>query len=148
MKNLDLLFLANNGIMAITSHDLSDSHAYKVYKFKKCFREALEARNAEEKAISEGEGIDNLAQFIADESADKAKKERVIGLLTALNNAEVDAKYFEGVKRLPYAEWHRLQNENRRLAINLGDKTVYLDVFSGRAEELLEGVLWDAPEEE
>ena len=42
----------------------------------------------------------------------------------------------EGFGKLSYEDWKKLQDENK-----VGD----LDPLTGDAEELLEGVLWEAP---
>ena len=47
------------------------------------------------------------------------------------------------VTPISYEMWRMLQDENK--AVAFGNQTV--DVFSGLAEELLEGVLWSIPEE-
>ena len=155
MTNKDILVLVNSGCQSITNHDLSDAHAYKVYKFKKALREALEARQAEEKIIAEGEKIDNLTAFLNNPETPKNKEQlaRIKGLIDSLNASDVKASIFEGVKTMPYSEWRKLQNENRRVPISFTDKNgdernITLDVLVGHVEEILEGVLWDAPEDE
>jgi hypothetical protein len=69
----------------------------------------------------------------------EAALKRFIDLRTQMMDEEVTLD----CKTLPYTEWHKLQNENKDKDVN-GRKT---DVLSGYVEDLLEGVLWTAPEE-
>ena len=46
-------------------------------------------------------------------------------------------------KRMPYEAWHQLRNENKEVDIN-GRK---VDLIPNWIEDILEGVLWEAPAE-
>ena len=158
MKNHQIIALVNNGALAITNYDLEPSHAYKAYKFKKALKAAFDAIGAKEQDLPKEVGIDDpqafdnrfkelhekeeLSKEEREELKDMTEKyEKFIGLRNELLNDEVE---LEGVKRMPYDQWFILKAENREKS--LGGKKV--EVFPDWAEELLEGVLWEAPEEE
>ena len=47
-------------------------------------------------------------------------------------------------KTMPYEVWHQLQVENSKKVIDGKE----VDILSGYVEDLLEGVLWEAPKED
>ena len=69
MKNIDIINLANGGILAITANDLDAAHAYKVIKFKKAVKKAFESIVESEKEILKEAGIEDAQAF------DKERKE-------------------------------------------------------------------------
>lgn len=129
MKNHNIILLANSGFLGITSNELSPAHAYKVFKAKKVVKELLgnitesEKELVEQSKLTVGEGgklegeQDNIKKFIE--------------LRNELYNEDADVS---AIKAMPYDEWHALQKEN--------DKILY-----GAVEDVLEGILWNAPEE-
>ena len=71
-------------------------------------------------------------------------------LLKKLSNADVPKDTFKDVSPLPYSEWRKLQEENKNITIAFVDKagnprSIVQDVFTGKTEEILEGVLWETP---
>ena len=147
MKTIDILNLANAGILSITANDLDAAQAYKVLKFKKAVRKAFESIIESEKDILKEAGIENGQAF------DKERKElrengsnperlteldkqfsRFMELRNNLykEDAELDCK------AMPYEQFHILQKENKDV------QGKPLNVF----EDALEGVLWEEPESE
>lgn len=148
MKKLEILSLRNAGILAISANNLDSAHAYKVLKFKRAVKAALDGIMESERAILEEVGIKDAEAFDKErnelqksgenperlEELDK-QMERLVELRKVLYEEDVT---LEGVKTLPYDQWHALQAENKALSHRP------LNVF----EDLLEGILWAAPEEE
>ena len=146
MKNYDILNLANAGVLAITANDLDAAHAYKVLKFKKAVKAAFEAIADSEKEILKEAGIEDGQAF------DKEHKELIESKENPERLEEMDKQferfmelranlYKEDVeldtKTIPYEQFHVLQKENKEL------EHKPLNIF----EDILEGVLWSAPEE-
>lgn len=144
MKTIDILNLANAGILSITANDLDAAHAYKVLKFKKAVKKAFEGIMESELEILKEAGIEDAAAF------DKERKEliesggnpkrleemnkqlsRVLELRANLYKEDVELD----CKAIPFEQFHALQCENK----DLDHKP--LNTF----EDLLEGVLWEAP---
>ena len=63
MKKIEIISLANAGVQAITNHDLSPEHAYKVVKFRKALNAAYEAIGKDEEEIRKDAGIENPKAF-------------------------------------------------------------------------------------
>jgi ABC-type nitrate/sulfonate/bicarbonate transport system substrate-binding protein len=156
MKKAMLLFLANSGVLAITNHDLDPAHAYKVVKFRKALSNALDTMAKDEDELRKDAGIPDAAAFDNELHELRNTKDRTEVQTVRLDEMEAALKRFIDLraqmmdeevtldcKALPYTEWHKLQNENKEKDVN-GRKT---DVLSGYVEDLLEGVLWIAPEE-
>lgn len=157
MKKQDVIVLANLGVANATNHTLSVEHAYKVVKFRKALQSTLEAIGKDEEAIRKDAGIEDAQAFDKELAELRENKKRTKEQQKKLDEMEAKLKRFVelrgemfkeevdlGCKALPYAEWHKLQNENKEVEIN-GRK---VDLLSGYAEDLLEGVLWEAPKEE
>ena len=124
MKNIDIITLANTGALAATAHDLPVAHAYKLIAFKRAVRKQLEEIVEREKAIKD------------DPREEELRKE--------LYNEEIT---LEGVKTMPFEVYHALARENRAVPMHTGkDQVVQFDPFT-ISEDVLEGVLWVAPEE-
>ena len=147
MKNYDILNLVNGGILAITANDLDAAHAYKVLKFKKAVRKAFDAIAEAEKDVLKEAGIEDGAAFDK-ERMELTKSGENAERLEELNNtfkrfAELRSNLYnedatlENVKTVPFDAFHQLQKENKDI------EHKPLNFF----EDLLEGVLWDAPEE-
>lgn len=146
MKNIDIINLANGGILAITANDLDAAHAYKVIKFKKAVKKAFESIVESEKEILKEAGIEDAQAF------DKERKELVKSGSNPERLGEMDKQfsrvlelrsnlYKEDVeldcKVIPFEQFHALQRENKDL------KRKPLNVF----EDILEGVLWEVANE-
>lgn len=147
MKHIDILNLTNAGVLAITANDLDAAHAYKVLKFKKAVKKAFESIMESEREILKEAGIEDAAAFDKErkeliesgsnkERLDELDKQlsRVIELRGNLYKEEVELD----CKTIPFEQFHLLQRENKDLA------NKPLNAF----EDLLEGVLWEAPNEE
>lgn len=156
MKKSDAILLVNLGILNATNHTLSVEHAYKVVKFRKALNAALEDISKEEEALRKDAGIEDaeafdgkLAELRKAESPTKEQKKELEGLenqlrrFVDLRNEMLKQELPLDVKAMPYEEWRKLQAENKEKDFN-GAKR---DLFSGYAEDVLEGVLWTAPEE-
>lgn len=150
MKNLDIITLANLGIQGITNHSLNVEAAYKVYKFKKIFKEKYgELATAlqdllKEVGVYDAKAFDDRKAELLDkpERTEEEQEELKVAIATADKYLGLRAQLmqedasFEGVKPLSWAEWKTLQDEN-----HTGGK----DLLVGLSEELLEGVLWEDP---
>lgn len=149
MKNKDVLTLVNSGCLSATYHTLSDDGAYNVYKFKKVVKSLLTSFLTEKVSIGRKLDIPDIATFLKTTKSGE-KLVQVSELLKKLSNADVPEDAFKDVSLLSYSEWRKLQEENKSTSIAFVDKTgatrsIVQDVFTGRTEELLEGVLWAAP---
>lgn len=144
MKTIDIITLANAGILAITANDLDAAHAYKVLKFKKAVKKAFEGVMESEREILKEAGIEDAAAFdkerkeLTVSASDKKRLEelnkqlsRVLELRDNLYKEEVELD----CKTIPFEQFHALQQENKDL------ERKPLNAF----EDLLEGVLWEAP---
>lgn len=147
MKNIDILNLANTGVLAITANDLDAAQAYKVLKFKKAVRKAFEAIIESEKDILKEAGIEDGQAFDKERNElreNGSNPERLAELdkqfsrfMELRNNlykedAELDCKV------MPYEQFHVLQKENKDI------QNKPLNIF----EDVLEGVLWEEPKED
>ena len=156
MKKGELIFLVNSGVQTITNHELEPAHAYKVVKFRKAVAKALDALAKDEDAIRSDAGIPDAAVFDKELKELREAEHRTEVQQVRLDEMETMLKRFLDLrselmgeeltldcKTLPYEEWHKLQNENK--ARDIGGRKV--DVLSGHVEDLLEGILWAAPED-
>ena len=154
MKNQDIITLVNGGILAITAHDIPAAHAYKVVKFKQAVRSAFGAIQEAEREMFKEAGISDIAAFnerlktlretLSDGGDELKDMESQLERLNALQNElRGEEAKLDGVKGMPYDVWHLLQNENK--AVRFGDDT--RDVLSGWTEDVLENILWFAPED-
>lgn len=147
MKNHNIISIVNAGILTISANDLDAVLAYRVIKFKKAVKKALDSIMSAENDILKELGIEDVLAFNKERSnllksgsnkkrlAELDKKhERFVELQKNLYNE--DAK-LEDVAPLTFEQFHELQKENREL------KFKPLNAF----EEILEGVLWEAPNE-
>ena len=153
MKKQTLIVLANAGIQSMTNHSLDTAQAYKVVKFRKAFNAALDAIAEDQKALLKEAGIEDSVAF-NQEMDELRKANRTPEQDAKLKEMEAKVKRYNEMnlellkeevtldcKALPYEEWHKLQNENKEV----GDKKV--DLLSGYVEDVLEGVLWVAPDD-
>ena len=157
MKKSDIVALVQGGVLNVTQHSVSVNHAYKVFKFKSTLRKLFEALVEQEQDLAKECLIMDGASFDARRSELAAKEKptkeeqkeleemndqykRFAGLREELYKEEV---LLAGVKTIPYEEWHKLQEENKEVQTAFGKQ----DVLSGQVEDLLENVLWRAPEE-
>lgn len=177
ITNAHIIALSNQkGIQNITTHKVSVDHSYKVVKFKQVFNKLMKAYDESHKAILEEIGITDEQEFnkkLAALKENKSRNEeqekefqnlteqqkRLNGMSNTLLQEKVE---FSGVKTLPYKEWKAMQDENSPAD---GDKKN--EMLSGvvviiseikedgtikfeteDVESLLEGILWNAPEDE
>ena len=147
MKNIDLLNLANAGILGIIANDLDASQAYKVLKFKRAVRKAFESLSEAEKDALKEAGIEDGAAFdkerkeLSESGSNPARLEELDKQLARYNELR-QALYKEDAgladcKTMPYSDFHTLQKENAEM------KYKPLNAF----EDLLEGVLWAEEED-
>ena len=157
MKNSDVVYLVNSGVQLTTGHSLSNASAYKAFKFRKVISSVLNSVSEGEKGLLTEVGIEDASKFderlavlratekpteeeVKELETMQAQLEKYSGLRDQLYSEEAD---LSSVKAMNYDDWRKLQNENKEVEVN----GVKKDVFSGKVEELLEGVLWAAPEE-
>ena len=139
--------MRRSGILFITANELDSAHAYKVFKFKEAIKKAASAIDEANAALLKEVGIKDAKSFdeeyakLHDSGADPekfaqmdAKMARLRELRKQLFDEDLE---LEGVKTLPFEQFHELQKENK----DLPGKP--LNTF----EAQLEDVLWVAPEE-
>lgn len=156
MKNIDIINIANAGVLNITAHDLDVAQSYKVFKFKKWVKGILKSVDVDEKCLLEEVGITDAPAFDQRRSELLAKESKTTEEQAELDKLNSQAEgYFNRrnelyneevkpeVKAVPYEAWKKLQDENSAVEVN-GKAT---DILTGYIEEVLEGVLWEAPEE-
>lgn len=150
MKKSEIILLVNAGVQAITNHDLSTEHAYKVVKFRKAINNAYEAIAKDEETLRKDAGIEDPQAFdkelkeLRESKADEkrlAELEAQLKRFLELRNEMIKEDVNLDTKTMPYEAWHTLQNENKAV----GEPK--RDLLSGFVEDLLEGILWEAPEE-
>lgn len=156
MKNSDVVYLVNSGVQLTTGHSLSNASAYKAFKFRKVLSSILNSVSEGEKGLLTEVGIEDASKFderlavlratekpteeeVKELETMQAQLEKYSGLRDQLYSEEAD---LSSVKAMNYDDWRKLQNENKEVEVN----GVKKDVFSGKVEELLEGVLWAAPD--
>lgn len=154
MKKQTIIMLANAGIQSITNHSLDTAQAYKVVKFRKAFNAALDAIAEDQKALLKESGIGEDTQSFNKEMDELRKANRTPEQEAKLKEMEAQLKRYNEMngellkeevtldcKTIPYEDFRKLQEENREN----GEKKI--DLLSGYVEDVLEGVLWTAPEE-
>lgn len=157
MKKLDIIKLYKAGIIEVSAHTLSATHAYKVFKMKREVEKAYRAIEEDQEALMKEQGLTKelRQQFVdivnkkANEITD-ADKETIKQYQTLQRKVE-DLFELQGkedveldIKTIPYSEWRKLQEENKAKKIN--DKEV--DILAGIAEIILAEVFWVEPTEQ
>lgn len=157
MNKLDVIKLYKAGIIEVSAHTLSATHAYKVFKMKREVEKAYKAIEEDQEKIMEEVGLtrefrEKVADIFGKEAnmvtdADKATvkeyqalQRKVEKLFEEQGKEEVSLD----IKTIPYNEWRKLQDENKAKKIN--DKEV--DILAGIAEIILAEVFWVEPTEE
>ncbi len=147
MKNQDIVALNTAGILSITANDLEASDAFKVIKFKRAVKKALEDIISIESGALKELGVKDIIAFNNEHvklqenpSSDPKRLEELDAIYERFREIQKplyneDAK-LEGVEALSFPVFHALQKENRDLPRRP------LNVF----EDVLEGVLWCATE--
>lgn len=148
MKNGEIFNLVNNGVLNITANELDATHAYKVVKFKRTMKKAYDAIIETEKdflkevGIKDAQAFDDEMEALKKSGENPEKLEKMDAQIKRLNemrsNVLKEDVTLEDVKTMPYEQFHILQKENARLPHRP------LNNF----EDVLEGVLWTAPESE
>jgi len=156
MKNIDVLFMVNSGVLGITNYELGPKSAYKVVKFRNALQKALDNIQELEKSLLKDAGIEDVQVFNKELSEltsndNKTSEEEVKlkeleeknkkynELRSEMLNEEVT---LDGVLTMPYEDWHTLRKENRPK----DDKQS--EPLNNYTEKLLENVLWTAPVDE
>ncbi len=149
MRNLDIITLANAGVMQATGYTLKPAEAYQLFLLKKQIGRAVEAVREAETSLVRDAGIDDPAAFDArtqelsgkGELTEEERREleehreklvRLNGTRRALYEDEAEIR----VSPIPYEAWFALQQENAKS-----------NVFGGDSETILENIFWKAPEE-
>lgn len=147
MTNEEVIYLFQNGAQSVTNRCLDTAQAYKIVKFRNVIKRAFEKYQAEEEALLKECGIMDVVAFENRRSAleaiearsEEEEKEFVdimdtltkyIGMRSELMADEADVS---GLKAMPFADWHEFVKENS---------------LDAKMEDMLEGILWTAPEEE
>lgn len=157
MKNKDIVYLVNRGVLEATSHHLSPSSAYLFYRFRKSINKAFNNIVESEKGLLNEVGVElepeafnaritalrnNPSRTTAEESEMQEMMKQSVAYTNMRNLLYAEDTPLADITPLPYDEWRVLQSENQ--CVTLDNSQV--DVFVGYAEELLEGVLWSVPE--
>lgn len=152
MKNFEIINIKKAGIDKVRALTIPSAHAYKVCKFKKAVNIVASSVAKEELLLMQEAGIDDaekfnneLAEALKAGDAEKVNEMKAKAAIYNRLQAELynDEAELAGVKPMPYEVWHDLQCENRNITILPSDGVDILTHF----EALLEGVLWEAPEE-
>ena len=159
MKKLDIINLVNAGVPGITGLTLDGKHAYKVLKFRRALLAAHDQIRDEFAAIFKEAGIEDPQAFDKEraELREKAKpytdagKEIPGDTGERLMKAEATFAHYKALEGemlkeevkldcvpMPYEDFHALQKENEKTCPALAH---------GYIEDVLEGVLWTAPED-
>ena len=138
-----IVALVQNGALNTTEHDVPVADAYKASKFRRELKKAFDEIVEREKSLAETAGLD-LNEM--DKASEEAKTKF----------AELRAEMFKdememAVKPMPYGSFHALAKENRQVPVQIPgadgkQAAVYTDPFRA-CEDLLEGILWVAPED-
>lgn len=138
-----IVALVQNGALNTTEHDVPVADAYKASKFRRELKKAFDEVVEREKALAETAGLD-LNEM--DKASDEAKA-KFQDLRAEMFKDEMELN----VKPMPYESFHALAKENRQTPVQLpgaDGKSVTINVDPFRnCEDLLEGLLWSAPEE-
>lgn len=154
MKNLDLVFMLNSGILDITNHELPASSAYKVVKFRSAVNKTFKKIQGLEEDILKDVGIEDpqvLNKRLKELNAIKNRTEEQEAELNELctkrdryNKLREDMLQekltLENVETISYEDWHTLRKENKP------KKDGGQDPLNNYVENLLEDILWAAPE--
>ena len=140
----NIIALVKNGVLNTTEHDVQAADAYKASKFRRELRKACDEIVEREKSLAAEAGFD----INRIENASAEQKARFDALRAEMLKDEIDI----AVKPMPYESFHALAKENRHIPLPLpGEdgkpRTVMADPFRN-CEDLLEGLLWIAPEDE
>lgn len=158
MTKEEVIVLINGGILKVSSHDLDNAQAYKVFKLKKALKDLQSSIAKEEEELFKEVGIEDTRSFFTKVEEIKAKENRDEADIAALKESNEKIEKFnslranmireevslDGVKPIPYDDWRKLQKENKSIEVN--GKNV--DVLSGMNELILANVFWLEPKEE
>lgn len=151
MNKADIINLVNAGVPGITNLTLDGKHAYKVLKFRRALLAAYQPIGDEYDAIRKEAGIEDPQAFdkerdelhaIVSRTAEQEKRMTELDKTFARYKELEHELLTEGVKLdcvpMPYEDFHALQKENEKTCPAL---------THGYIEDVLEGVLWVAPED-
>jgi hypothetical protein len=151
MNKADIINLVNAGVPGITNLTLDGKHAYKVLKFRRALLAVHGQIRDEFSAIFKEADIEDPQAFDKERNELRALSSRTTeqeARLAELDKTFVRYKELEGemlkeeVKLdcvpMPYEDFHALQRENEKTCPAIAH---------GYVEDVLEGVLWTAPEE-
>jgi len=145
LKIKDIIVLFNNGICDTTEHDVPVADAYKASKFRRELRKAFDEVAERERALAKDAGFE-IGKI---SEATEEQRKRFHELQAEMLADEIE---LPGVKTMSYESYHILAKENRQTPVILPgpgkeeERTIIVDPFRN-CEEILEGVLWVAPEE-
>ena len=144
-----IIQLVNCGVLNTTEHDVPVADAYKASKFRRALKAAFDEVAERERTLAKEVGIEDISKLA---EAPEEKRKRFNELQGELYKDKID---LSGIKPMSYESFHALAKENRNTPTRLPavDKdgketvaTINVDVFRS-CEDLLEGILWVAPDE-
>lgn len=159
MNKADIINLVHAGVPGITNLTLDGKHAYKVLKFRRALLAVHGQIRDEFSDIFKEAGIEDPQAFDKElaELREKAKpytdadKEIPAEIGGRLMNAEATFARYKALEGemlkdevkldcvpMPYEDFHALQKENEKTCPAIAH---------GYVEDVLEGVLWTAPED-
>ena len=161
MIKSDILYLKRQGIDRVTNHTLSTAEAIKFVKIRQAINDAYDQIRKDEDGCREAAGIEDGKEFdrelfalrdkqkhsaLTEAEADRLKEmeailQRFVDFKDEMLKEEIT---ITGTRTMSYDTWRQLQHENAEKEIG-GQK---VDILSGRAEDLLEGLLWVSTEGE
>jgi len=141
----DVIYLINGGIMAATTHNLSASNAYCVFRLKRALDKAYASYRDAMAGILKEVGIDDPAAFdrrrseMLNDSQEAAELNATYcRFLDMHEHLLVDDYQMPELEMLSYDQFKDWQDENR--AVNIEGKSV--DVVNYQMQCILEDVLW------
>lgn len=151
MNKADIINLVNAGVPGITNLTLDGKHAYKVLKFRRALLAAYQPTGDEYGAIRKEAGIEDpqafdkernelhtLSSRTADQEARLAELDKTFARFKELEHELLTEEVKLDCVPMPYEDFHALQKENEKTCPALAH---------GYVEDVLEGVLWTAPED-
>lgn len=149
MRNLDIIILANAGIMRATGYDLQPKEAYQFYLLKKGIEKAVASIRETEGEFVKNAGIENpesfdertkelssKAELSNTEQSELDEHRKTLDKLNEMRKALYEDETDIKVKPIPFESWFKLQKENAKE-----------NIFGGNVETILENIFWEAPKE-
>lgn len=142
LTNQDVHALVQGGLLLCSTHTLAPEHAYKVAKLRRSLKNVWESISDKDKELLTEAGINDDEiewdeKHIFGKIKDLNKAQRYMELKQAFMNDSAGIS----VVKIPYSEYHKLAAENAKKGAQESD------IFNPMVEDILEGILFDYPED-